>query len=1113
MFNAILLHLQHKESGWVLSDILFVEVSTAVHTPLAGCSFIDLPQCVRNIKAIINVKNSDNYCFAWSILSALYPQANRSGDVTRYFKYFNTLNFENITFPVQIKDIPIFERRNNISINVFGLHCDEKNSKQNMSDNPKKKCNRPFKLTGPLHHCIERKAIHVNLLYIEDDTKGHYCYIKDLAKLLVGQMTKHTSKIYICDGCLSRFQTPEKLKAHLNLQECSKQVTILPDPGKNVIQFVNSHKSVKLEFVIYADFETFMMPFDTAVPNAESKYIMNTDIHVPYSFSYKIKCSYDDSLNTLRIYRGKNCSETFVKMLIDDTKDIFTNHILQNRPMAPLTPDQVSKAKNATHCYMCGGEFSSNNNDISQRPVLDHSHSSSLFRGKVHSKCNLASRTPLLIPVIMHNLSSFDCHLFVKELAQSPKVKDIKVIGLTKEKYLALDVKLLISRNEISASKDSSKKKSIHRVYYVTIRFLDSFRFMSSSLTSLASYLDDNQFIETRRFFNSDSEFKLMKRKGIFCYEYVNSLEILDNTKELPSREEFYSSLTQDTVSEADYLHAENVWHTFNCKNLGDYSDLYLKSDVLLLTDVFEAFRTKCLDEYGLDPAWYLTAPGLSWDAMLKHTQIKLELLTDIEMLQFIKKSIRGGVAMVSHRHAIANNKYIAAKTGNDPTSTKKNSDGAIDNFTYAYDPDKDTSFLSYFDSNNLYGKSLSEHLPCSNFTWLTDAQIEQFDVMDICSQDGEIGYILECDIHYPNSLHEWHNCFPFLVENIVSPASNGKVKKLIPNFFDKERYVVHYKTLYQALKYGLILKKIHRILSFKQSKWIAPYIEQNTRRRQNSRNNFEKNLYKLLNNCIFGKSMESVEKRKDIRLLKRWDSNGKSKGASYYISNPRFKSFSIFDENLVAVEMQKQEIVYDKPIFIGFCVLEIAKYIMYDFHYGFIKQKYGNKATLLYTDTDSLIYRIFTDDIYVDIKENIDKFDTTNYDENNIYGIPRKNKAVPGLFKDETQGKVMLEFVGLRAKLYDYVYNKNTCIKKAKGVKNCVVKRLKHEEYKQCLFEKKNFLRSQTLFRSIKHVIHTQLVNKVCLSYNDDKRYILEDGIHTLAWGHYKISNKRVKQ
>ena len=230
---------------------------------------------------------------------------------------------------------------------------------------------------------------------------------------------------------------------------------------------------------------------------------------------------------------------------------------------------------------------------------------------------------------------------------------------------------------------------------------MDSFQFMSSSLDNLTKNLPDDAFKYTQQEFIKE-QFNLMKQKGIYPYDYMDSFNKFNETQ-LPKKKDFYSILNNEHISDEQYKHAQNVWDTFNLKTMGDYHDLYLKSDILLLADVFENFRKTCLQYYKLDPCHYFTSPGLSWDAMLKMTDIKLELITDIDMYQFIEKGLRGGVSYIANRYGKANNKYMKE-----------------------YDEKAPSKYIMYLDANNLYGWAMSQYLPTGNFKWLSQKQIEK---------------------------------------------------------------------------------------------------------------------------------------------------------------------------------------------------------------------------------------------------------------------------------------------------------------------------------------------------------------------------------------------------
>ena len=269
------------------------------------------------------------------------------------------------------------------------------------------------------------------------------------------------------------------------------------------------------------------------------------------------------------------------------------------------------------------------------------------------------------------------------------------------------------------------------------------------------------------------------------------------------------------------------------------------------------------------------------------------------------------------------------------------------------------------------------------------------------------------------------------------------------------------------------------------------------------AKNETEKDFFKLMNNSVFGKTMENIRNRVNIKLV-----NDK-KQAEKLSAKPNFNHCNIFSEDLVAIHMKKTKLYFNKPVYLGMCILDSSKTLMYEFHYNYIKKKYGDKVKLLFTDTDSLMYEIQTEDFYKDISADVKhRFDTSDYPPNHPSGIPSGfNKKVSGVFKDEVKGKVIDEFVGLRAKLYSYRMSEGKESKKCKGIKKAEVKNsITHADYKTCLFTRKEQLRKMNVIKSHMHEVYTEVVNKIALCSRDDKRYIQEGQTDTLALGHYKI-------
>ena len=372
-------------------------------------------------------------------------------------------------------------------------------------------------------------------------------------------------------------------------------------------------------------------------------------------------------------------------------------------------------------------------------------------------------------------------------------------------------------------------------------------------------------------------------------------------------------------------------------------------------------------------------------------------------------------------------------------------------------------------------------------------------DRRDITNENG-VGCILEVDFEYSKELHDAHNEYPLAPESIKV----DRVHKLVPNLNDKKNYVVHHENLKMYDSMGLKITKIHRGIRFNESPWLKTYIDLNTKLRTKATNEFEKDFFKLMNNSVFGKTMENIENHVDIRLV------CDEKEAVKLAVRTNYDRFTIFDQNLIAVHMRRTKLKYNKPIYLGMCILDLSKTLMYDMHYNYIKNKYGDKAKLLFTDTDSLAYEIETEDFYKDIAHDIKaRFDTSEYPTDHPSGIETGvNKKELGKFKDEAAGKQIDEFIGLRPKSYSYKMFGGDEHKKCKGIKRNVVKtKITHNDYKNCLVGNTEEYRRMNVIRSYKHDMYTEEVNKIALSANDDKRVIMADGIHTLAIGHHKTN------
>ena len=551
-----------------------------------------------------------------------------------------------------------------------------------------------------------------------------------------------------------------------------------------------------------------------------------------------------------------------MKRFCKDLKDHATKIIdFKKKTMIPLTKEEEDNYNKENTCYIYKDDF---NND----KVKDHCHFTGKYRRAAHNTCNLRYKVPKNILVIFDNGSTYDYHFIIKELA-SEFDGNFECLGENIEKYITFSVPI----------KKKIDNKNIDITY--KIKFIDSFWFLATSLSKLVDNLTDNiqndkcikcksnlcfvraineklifkcvdcekefnkelieRFANTYKFCDNDlDKFIKLLRKGVYPYEYIDEWDKF-NEKVLPGKDSLYSSLTLENISETDYAHANNIFKKININNLGEYHDLYLISDTLLLADIFENFRQSCLKNYELDPAHIVSLPGLAWQACLKKTNVELELLTYYDMLLMVEEGIRGGICHAVQCYAHANNKYM-----ND------------------YDKKKKSSYIQCLDANNLCGKAMTEKLPVRGFKWVNDISIIDEDFVKDYNKNDNEGYILDVDVDYPSKLQNLHSDLPFLPERM----NINNTKKLVCNLNNKKNYIVYINVLKQALDHGLKLRKVHRVIEFEQEAWLKEYIDVNTELRKKANNDFEKDFFKLMNNAVFGKTMENIRKHRDIKLV-----------------------------------------------------------------------------------------------------------------------------------------------------------------------------------------------------------------------------------------------------
>ncbi|XP_073979961.1 uncharacterized protein [Rhodnius prolixus] len=1002
-FAKLLRELQEFEtsgSGWKLHSVDSLVLRLTKYRPLGGRAYIPLPKKIANKEAIVNICNTDDYCFKYAILSRQLEKPHR---ITMYRKLNHYYNFDNISFPTPLKDILRFEKDNNVSVNVYSLTEKEKQ-------------------VFPLMVSSNLAAVeHFDLLFLRDLNTSHYCLIQNLSRLISSQLSDHHGGVVMCKRCFKSFTrdyrtvdgktAEERLAAHQLFCNQHKPCHIRMPTENAQLQFTNYHHKQHIPIVIYADFECLLLPVHSVPGCSSTSWSRKTHKHQVCSVGAKVVTTLASYQKDIFLYTGDDAVQQFMEYLHSVVKDVEALYKVII-PMNALSHQQQEDIANATHCGICEQAF----NGLEKR-VHHHDHLTGDFICVAHNSCNLKVQLPNFIPVYMHNLSGYDAHPIILSLGVDPG--DVWVIPNSEEKY-------------ISFSKKFSDCPSIW------LRFLDTYRFLPDTLEHLINNLAEYPQMEKQ--FPDNDQRQLLLRKGVFPYAYMTGMERMDE-RALPAKRYFFNDLTDEPISDSDYQHAQKVWSSFHMNTLQEYTELYLTTDIILLSDIFEQFR-QC-------------------------TKVKLDLLTDYDKLLMIESGIRGGITSSVTRHAKANNPYIPG-----------------------YDPTQPTNYILYIDVNNLYGFAMMEHLPIGGFDWVEGEQT--IDITTI-PDDGDIGFILEVDLHIPTHLHDYFAQFP--------PLPHHHNKKLYTTLDDKHHYVIHYRNLKQALSMGVVLKQVHRILKFNQSPWLKPYIELNTSLRKAARNDFEKDFYKLMNNSVFGKCIENKRKRLSIKIVT-------SEQALLKLSKRvNFKDRTIFNENVIAVHLHKESIYFDRPIYVGFSILELSKHYMYHFHYQVMLKYYTPKAlTLLYSDTDSYLYKIETDDVYEDLIVLKAHFDTSNYPPTHKC-FSNHNKKVLGKFSDETGGDPIEEVVALRPKMYSLRIFKRGIIKKVKGIKRSAVNKITFADYLNILHNRDCVLYSS--FKTIlskKHQLFTFDCNKMSLSSLDDKRFILGDGINTLPFGHYRL-------
>ena len=1026
-------------SGWSLRRVIALELTYARFAIFrGGCDREELPDDLAGIRGIISLKDAPpGQCFQYSVAASLLnPKRNPARLRKSLHKLVAAFNFTLKQNEWKtLADVKRFERKFPfVSINVYGFESN----------------------AFPLYISDSVKQFHVNLLLYN---KHFYC-VRNLSALIKANNLSSRRKVIVCQFCLAHFTTSKQYALHQVLCRTKAPTLQFPDPGSLVMKFKNFRHMLPAPFVIYCDLESLIKGTEMV----EDKKLISIRKHEAIAAGAITVCHLDYTLSSQPfIYTGSDCVIRLLDFLKGEVERIDFILSKRNRPMT-MTADDREDFEASTVCNMCLRSFTFVN-----YKVRDHDHITGRYRAALCNSCNLTYAKPKFqVNIFFHGLSNYDSHFLIQEL-DKVNTDDIRIIPKTSEKFLSFSID--------------------------NVCFKDTYSFLDASLAVLVENLlskGKESFHVLRHCIPDKQKRELLYQKGVFPYSYFSSTSVLQEAQ-LPPISAFTSDLTGEGITAEQYLFAQKVWKTFACNTFQDYMEIYLLADVLLLADVYENFRARCLDSYQLDPAHYFSTPHLTLDAFLKSSRMTLDLLSDVNAYRLFTRGLRGGLSMVSHRYS------------------KPNTPGQKD-----FDPQRTPSYIYYLDANNLYGKCMTWPLPYADFFWMDkDFLHEQF-IMSL-PREGDIGCIIACDFEYPSSLHDSHQDYPLAPEKLKIPfdmlspyarsictkynmKSATRTEKLLTTLLPKEFYVLHFWNFQLYVSLGLKVKKIHCGIRFRQKPFIKEYIEFNSTMRAKATNNFDVTLYKNLCNQLFGKFIEDEKKRTKHTLCTN------SKSLEKLVGSTCFKSAKIINQNLVGVTCGYPCVKVTKPFYVGMCILELAKYHMYSFHYAVMKPKFGEGLKLLYTDTDSLLYEITTAaDMATELETLSTFFDFSNYPvDHSLHST--KNKKIPGLFKDEAAGQVIAEFVGLRSKMYSFVFAHGQENKAAKGVKKNVVKHvLRHSDFKRLLWHTEQYEHKFTTISSKAHNVVTSESKKVSLSPFDDKKFLL-DNINSLPYGHYRL-------
>ena len=1054
---------QLQGSGWIFGEILKYEVTICKFAKGILGHHKPFPHGLRGSHHIFNPRSSEN-CVLISLASFVFLKPNPNirpcklaAKIHRNSRKFwqdriniGSLNSDSIGW----ESLSDLENLNKVSFIIYSL------SKQNHDDD---------KYCIQLVHHSRSNYEKVHLLLLDDD---HICLIKNLPEFYRSFINRRSPISNLCFRCLTIFEKEEDCNNHTS--NCSAQTTIeYAQPGERVgFQKVNS--LYPHPYVCFLDFESFNQKLDSNNVNSQQ-------VATQHAFAYKY-CLINviDKQNPViakeKTYYGMDCVNDMLTSLTNDWNTISST---LKYPIN-FSEEDRKRHNEAKKCSICKRRF----NKTDRKKIKRHFHylKENNYAGSFCNACDLKLRTPHFLPVVIHNLS-YDLSLMLKEYDDE--------------------------RFEFKVN-----KKDEMRFYSASVgklKFVDSCNMLKGHLSDLATHHILNKgnlsvVKESLQKYSTESQELLCNTgKQFLPYEYIDRMEKLQETS-LPPIREFYSSLTNSHISSADYQHAQAVWEKAECRTLLDYVDLYLNLNVAFLADIYLQRRCVLMDLFNLDCLYFLTLASFAVEAMYHKCQVSLDLISDPNLYHIINRNIRGGFCSVGQRHVIANNKDTNPNF--DHKSMKSN-------------------YLLYIDFNSLYPTVMSQfELPMGDFVELNGEELSDFKNQDLTEIDveGDTGYYIYCNIKpISPEVIEKTDSYPLLIspmniqnhhlsnfsqdllrEKNLKLANNNT--KLVAHHSGVDNYLITLPLLQFLIKQGVEVSVIHKVIKFKQGFLFKHFIDENIRMRAEAANPFIKNALKLVNSAICGGTLlNPLDDATEVEICH--DENSTNLIKSF--SQPTFRKVDVMNEDRFLVTFNRPSVKASSPIYVGYSILDHAKLYMYKFWYSTIVPTYGQRAQFVYSDTDSFIINIETDDIVKEIQGPLAKhLDLSNFPlDHPLYS--NKCMGELGKLKIETAPYHIKEFVALKPKAYSYTTTESdqVCHNTLKGVPKHGRNNLNVETYKECLYSNTRISQDISNLRFYNSNMSPTKNSQIILSSFEDKRYYV-DGLNSYGYGHHKIIN-----